>query len=354
MNVLLLSRYSRSGNSSRVRSYQYLPFLRREGIQVTEAPLSEGSFIADLYARRPRDWTSVGRSYIKRLQTLSRLKRFDLLWIERELFPYAPALVEFVLSMAHVPFVVDYDDAIFHNYDQNKNPLVRRLLGRKIEHIMRRARLVIVGNSYLQQYAERARAPWIETLPSVVDSDQLHPLPTGKNENFTIGWIGTPLNARYLYSIQAALAEVCAGGKARVVLVGSGEVTLKGISSTIRPWVEANEASDIGSFDVGIMPLPDAPWERGKCGYKLLQYFACGVPAVASPVGVNRSIVENSIDGFLASSPDEWSRALETLRDDPGKRRAMGNLGREKVEQQYSITVTAPKLADLLRQAAGV
>ena len=354
MNVLLLSRYSRSGNSSRIRSYQYLPYLRQQGIHVTEAPLSGDSFVADLYGGRPRDWTSIGKSYIKRLRTLSRLKRFDLLWIERELFPYVPALVERILSMTSVPYVIDYDDAIFHNYDQDRNPLVRGMLGKKIEQVMRHARLVIVGNSYIHSYAENSQARWIEELPSVVDTDRLQPSSKLAIDTFTIGWVGTPLNAGYLHPIQTALAEVCADGKARVVLIGSGALKLEGVSPMIRPWTDAGEASDIGSFDVGIMPLPDAPWERGKCGYKLLQYFACGIPAVASPVGVNQTIVEHSINGFLASSPGDWSHALETLRDDPDKRRSMGNSGREKVERQYSISVTAPKLAALLRRAGGV
>jgi glycosyltransferase involved in cell wall biosynthesis len=354
MNVLLLSRYSRSGNSSRVRSYQYLPYLRREGIHVTEAPLSGDDFVADLYAGKPRDWASIGKSYIKRLQTLSRLSRFDLLWIERELFPYVPALAELLISMTRVPYVIDFDDAIFHNYDQNRNPFVRGLLGKKIGQIMRHARLVVVGNSYLQQYAEQAGAPWIEQLPSVVDSDRLYASGERELDTFTIGWIGTPLNADYLHPIQTSLAETCADGKARVVLVGSGEISLQGLSPTIRPWTEADEANDIGSFDVGIMPLPDAPWERGKCGYKLLQYFACGLPVVASPVGVNRTIVEDSINGFLASGPDEWSLALQTLLNDPEKRQLMGNSGRKKVEREYSISLTAPKLVALLRRAAGV
>ncbi len=354
MKVLLLSRYKRSGNSSRIRTYQYLPFLERQGIYVTEAPLSGDDFIQDLYAGRRRNVSSIVGSYIERLQALAGLKHFDLLWIERELFPYAPALAEFLLSTTRVPYVVDYDDAIFHNYDQHPNPAVRALLGGKIGQIMRRARLVIVGNPYLYEYAERAGARWIEQLPSAVDSDRLHPSPTRENDTFTIGWIGTPLNARYLYPIQKTLAEICAKDRAKVVLVGSGEFTLEDMPVTLRSWSEANEADDVGNFDVGIMPLPDAPWERGKCGYKLLQYFACGVPAVASPVGMNRTIVETGVNGFLVSGPDEWSRALQILRDDTERRRSMGTAGRERIERQYSLGITAPRLATLLSKAAGV
>ena len=352
MKVLLLSRYSRAGNTSRVRSYQYLPYLDRAGIEVTSAPLSDDDFVADLYAGRRRNWTAIARSYLGRVRTLLGSRSFDLLWIERELFPYAPALAELVVSRVRVPYVVDYDDAIFHNYDQHRSLLLRALLGRKIESVMRHAALVIVGNDYLARYAQHSGARRVEQLPTAVDVDRLFPRVEKENEVFTIGWIGTPLNARYLLPIGAALREVSRGGLARVVLVGSGNLELDDVPVTIRPWIERDEASDISSFDVGIMPLADEPWERGKCGYKLLQYFACAVPGVASPVGVNRDIVESGVNGFTPSDSREWIQALTTLRDDPQLCKSMGIEGRKKVEKYYSIQVTAPQLVALLEQAA--
>ena len=123
--------------------------------------------------------------------------------------------------------------------------------------------------------------------------------------------------------------------------------------ATIRDWDEATETGEIGKFDVGIMPLPDNPWERGKCGFKLIQYMACGKPVVASPVGVNREIVVDGVNGFLASSHDEWVRALERLKSDPELRRTMGANGRRMVEEKYCLQVTAPRLHRLLLEAAG-
>lgn len=117
------------------------------------------------------------------------------------------------------------------------------------------------------------------------------------------------------------------------------------------PWREESEIQNIQRFDVGIMPLLDEPFERGKCGYKLIQYMACGLPVIASPVGVNGQIVEHGVTGFLVKSQDEWLQALAFLRDNPGRRREMGQAGRKKMEAEYSLQATAPKLAALLRSA---
>jgi glycosyltransferase involved in cell wall biosynthesis len=128
-------------------------------------------------------------------------------------------------------------------------------------------------------------------------------------------------------------------------------VGLNKIATDIRPWTEDREVDDILDFDVGIMPLRDGLWELGKCGYKLIQYMACGRPVVASPIGVNRQIVEHGVNGYLAATADEWVIALRTLRDDQGLRDKLGRNGRKKVEGHYCLQVTAPRLAELLRTA---
>jgi glycosyltransferase involved in cell wall biosynthesis len=174
-----------------------------------------------------------------------------------------------------------------------------------------------------------------------------------RNALFTIGWIGTPPNARYLNPIAPALAEVAAQGRARLAAVGARKRDLAGVPSEIRPWSVETEVREIQSFDAGIMPLPDNPFERGKCAFKLLQYFSCGRAAVASPVGVNAKIVEHGVNGFLASSVGEWKTALSALRDDPALRRRLGAAGRATVERDFDAAKIAPRLAALLREAAG-
>jgi len=153
----------------------------------------------------------------------------------------------------------------------------------------------------------------------------------------------------YRDSLQHAFAKVCSDINARLVLVGSGQVQLDGIPTEIRTWSEETEVKNIQDFDVGIMPIPDDPWTRGKCGYKLIQYMACGRPVIASPVGVNQQIVEDGANGFLAVTVSDWVHALKTLGNDYELRDRMGKAARAKVESQYSLQVAAPRLADLMR-----
>ncbi|MBL0225533.1 MAG: glycosyltransferase family 4 protein [Geobacteraceae bacterium] len=351
MNILLLSRYGRLGASSRVRFYQYIPYLEAHGIRITVSPLLDDDYLQRLYAQQGRPAFSVIRSYARRFARLIDTSGYDLLWIEKELFPFLPSWVETLLHARGTPSVVDYDDAIFHGYDQHPRKLVRTLLGGKIGRVMQGAALVIAGNGYLAEYARSAGARRVETLPSVVDIDRYRPEPANINRVFTIGWIGSPSTTGYLKQIGPALADVCRNGRARLVLVGAGDISLPGVPLEIRPWSEETEVSAIQSFDTGIMPLPDTPWERGKCGYKLIQCMACGLPVVAAPIGVNRQIVEHGINGFHAEDLDDWTRALTELRDNPEKRRVMGQAAREKVVAEYSLQANGPRLLGMLQRA---
>jgi len=350
MKVLLLSRYSWRGGS-RIRSLTYVPLLEKEGIQICVAPLMDDQYVDRYYAGLSTDWSHIFALYARRVRDLLTAGQFELVWIERETLPYLPAIPEWCLHRFGIPYVIDYDDAIFHNYDSHRRWIVRATLGRKIDSVMRHAEMVIVGNDYLAERARQAGAKRIEYLPTAVDLRGIDPGVQPKNDIFTIGWIGTPANARYLTHIAPALREVCRNGVGRLVTVGASQWELGEVNGEIRKWSLETESADIQSFDVGIMPLPDTPFERGKCAYKLLQYFACGRPAIASPVGVNSVIVEQGVNGFLASTTNQWIDALTTLREDALLRNRMGALGRQKVEDSYSLQKTAPRLAWLLKEA---
>jgi len=353
MKILLLSRYDRLGSSSRVRSYQYLPYLKTKGIDVTIAPLLSDDYIRDLYAGGRKHLGAIFGAYLSRLCYLLRSRRFDLLWIEYEILPWLPAWAEAILGRLGIDYVVDYDDAVFHHYDMHPNGIVRTLLAEKIDAVMRQAALVIVGNDYLATRAKRSGAKRVEYLPTVIDLEHYTVAPNAENSVFTIGWIGAPITAKYLRIIESALFEVFRSGNARLILVGSGQIELNGVPLEIRTWSEETEVADIQSFDVGIMPMPDEPWTRGKCGYKLIQYMACSRSVVASPVGVNQQIVEQGVNGFLAATSVDWVRALCTLRDNSGLRERMGKAGRLKVEKQYCLQLTAPRLLSLLCGTVG-
>jgi glycosyltransferase involved in cell wall biosynthesis len=248
---------------------------------------------------------------------------------------------------------VDYDDAIFHRYDLSPNPLVRLLLHKKIDKVMRHAKAVVVANQYLKQRALAAGASVIHTVPSVVDLERYTPASGSGDTPAVIGWIGSPISAGSLESVAPVLNQVKTATGARIRIVGAGPRLSEVIDADFQDWSEESEVDEIRSFTVGIMPLVDTPITRGKSGYKLIQYMACGVPVVASPIGENNTIIEHCVDGLLATSDEEWHAALVDLLQRPGLRERLGSAGRAKVERSYSVQATAPLMASILLEAAG-
>lgn len=352
MKILILPRYERLGSSSRVRFYQYIPYLTAHDIEITVAPLLSDDYVRGLYEKKRPNLGLILFAYMQRIRWILKSRSFDLVWLEKELLPWLPAWGEMLLEKTGIPYVVDYDDAVFHRYDLHRNRWIRFLLGKKIERVMNRAALVVVGNDYLKDHAIRSGAKRVATLPSVVDGSRYSSLEKTRDQ-FVIGWIGSPVTAPFLDSIRPSLETLVHRDRAQIVLVGSGGTdSLPQIPKMILPWSEETETSVVGKFDVGIMPLPDGPFEKGKCGYKLIQYMAAGIPVVASPVGINNQIVEHGVNGFLAASENEWTQALEYLRDNPEVRKQMGIAGRKKVEKEYTLEVTAPQLLASLKQVA--
>jgi glycosyltransferase involved in cell wall biosynthesis len=335
-----------------MRFYQYLPFLESQLIHIETAALLDDSYIRNLNSGKSMDWASILGAYLKRVRNLARSRQFDLVWVEAEVFPWLPDWGELWLSWRRIPYVVDYDDAAFHRYDLHSSTAVRWLLGRKIDRVMKHAALVVAGNSYLANRARQAGATHIEILPTVVDLRR-YPLSLAqRGTDFVIGWIGSKSTTRYLLPLVEVWRQALTWGETSLRLVGSGEVGLPGVTAHVLDWSESSEVQAVQSFTVGIMPLQDDPWARGKCAYKLIQYMACGLPVVASPVGVNCEIVEHGLNGYLATSEAEWLGALSQLRSQPQLREEFGRAGRRKVESTYSLEVTGPRLAELLRSAA--
>jgi len=348
LKVLLLSRYGRLGASSRLRSYQYIPFLESKGISVTVHALFDDNLLTAKY-RDENHIKSTIYSYISRLFEIYRANNYDLIWVEYEMLPWIPNWFERVVFQAITPVVVDYDDAIFHRYDCHHSAFVRFMFGKKIDAVMRSSDLVIVGNDYLGDRAKNAKASRIELLPTVVDNTRYSIDNSSSNSPFTIGWIGSPSTGAYLNAIAPALRYMTKKHGARIVVVGASQKQFQDFPVDARSWSEETEVSEIQQFDVGIMPLPDDEWAQGKCGYKLIQYMACGLPVVASPVGVNTKIINHGVNGFLASSEKEWIEAFELLVKDKLLRQSMGKEGRSLVETNYSLQVTAPRLVNIMK-----
>lgn len=350
--IIFFTKYTRSGASSRYRTYQYLDAFRAAGWECVIHPLFNDAYLAHKYQHGKVSWWSAFGALLGRLWAVLTVPARSVVVIEYELLPYFPALLERWLILRRCQILVDYDDALFHQYDRHPNLWVRRFLGGKIATVMRLARTVVAGNEYLADYARRAGARRVEIIPTVIDLARYPPrVADSSNPTFTIGWIGSPSTARYLHDIAPALAAFCARVQASVRLVGSGPITLPGVPVDLVDWRDDTEVAEISQFDVGIMPLPDESWARGKCGFKLIQYMACGLPVVASPVGVNKELVEEGVNGFQATTTEDWLAALYSLYEDAELRQRMGTAGRQRVEQQYCLSVTAPIWLGLLDDA---
>lgn len=353
LKVLVLARYTSLGASSRLRFYQFFDYLEAHDLKVDITPLFDDDYLTNLYAGSEPRWTKVAMAYWERVSALWSSRKYDLIWLEYEALPWLPGWLEMALGLGRMPYVVDYDDAIFHRYDLHRTGLVRFMLGKKIDRIMAGSQMVIAGNQYLAERAVRAGAKGVEIFPTVVDAARYQPKYNSNPDVVTIGWIGSPSTQRYLSITLGAISKLCEMGEPiRLVVVGGNLTGQASLPVENILWSEAGEVGMIQSFDVGIMPLPDSPWERGKCGYKLIQYMACGKPVVASPVGVNQKIVEHGINGFLAGNEEEWVNYLLRLIKDPLLRIEMGKKGRAKVEAEFSLELAAPRLLSFICSAA--
>lgn len=348
-NILMLTRYSRLGGSSRLRFLEYIPYLIDAGFKVTFYPLFDNDYLEALYGNKNR-FFSVLKSYKNRLLNLFEISPFDLVFLEKEALPFIPYQIEsFFLKRANI-LVVDYDDAVFHRYDLHSNFIVRKILGKKIDSIMRLADLVTVGSRYLGERAIKAGCSRVEYIPTVVDLKKYNIQVSHKEKSVvTIGWIGSPSTARYLKLIAKPLQKISEKIPIKCVAIGARQDQLIGTPFQALPWREEKEVEYLSNLDIGIMPLSDEPWEKGKCGFKLIQYMAVGLPVIASPVGINSEIVLPGYNGILADSESEWIDAIERLARDAMLRKRMGEAGRNLVEERYSLQVQVPRMISMFQ-----
>jgi glycosyltransferase involved in cell wall biosynthesis len=249
--------------------------------------------------------------------------------------------------------VYDFDDALYFKATsdgRSKFATLKREAVRTIGY-MRRARLVLAGNSVLAG-AARAYASRVEVIPSCVDPD-LQPLRHhGSGDSVKLGWIGSPTTSSYLLPVLDVIAGLCErGAPLSLIVMGAGELPVRAPWLTEQRWSLDAERSLLTEIDVGLMPLSDDPWTRGKCGYKLLRYYSAGVPAIGSPVGASRELLEAG-GGLAATTMAQWRQAIEELSGEAVARRELGLRGREFVRREYSYQVWAPRLAALLKELA--
>ncbi len=353
VTVTYFSKSSIIGPSSRYRVFQFLPHLDVEGIACTVDPLFGETYfkIVTVQPSALRTWLKIPyvvARFIKRLWTLLFLGDRDLIVIEGQLFPYMPPLAERLLRWGRYRVVIEMDDAIY----------LTRGHGKKMSQLLSMTTGAIVGNKQLASYAQQF-SPRVYVVPTVVDTDRF--IPGGQrsavsadhaSETITIVWMGLAYNLKYLNVLAPALRALQSRFQMTLRVVCSEPPELSGVNIEFRPWDMQREVSDLQDASIGVMPLEDTEWARGKCGLKLLQYMAVGIPAVASPVGVNGEIITNGDNGFLASTEQEWYDSLERLCRLPQLRRQIGQAGRRTVEARYSLFVWGSRLAGVYRALA--
>ena len=260
-----------------------------------------------------------------------------------------------MLFLRNKKYIIDFDDAIFHNYDKNKNKLIRFFLKNKIEILMKNAFYVSVGNKYLEKKALDSGAKNIKIIPSVIDLKRYKnqgnsPVISELSKTLKIVWIGSPSTSHYLHLISKPLQNISSECNFILRIIGEENLKIKGVNIECLKWKEDLEVKYISECDIGVMPLIDEPWEQGKCGYKLIQYMACYLPVVASPIGINKEIVKHKENGFLAKNSNEWEIALKELLNTSCLRKKMGKEGRKLIEKEYSVQLVGPSIIEMFKK----
>jgi glycosyltransferase involved in cell wall biosynthesis len=290
------------------------------------------------------------RGYRKRLAEALRPTSADVIFVYREAALLGPAWIEQLLAIRR-PLVFDFDDAIYLADTSRANAWSRRLKSMtKVETICRVADHVTVGNEFLSRYA-KVRAREVTVIPSTIDTDVYRIKPRARNHVPVIGWTGSVTTVPYLMAIAQALRRLREKQEFELRVIGV-KVNIEGLAVRCVPWRAETEPDDLRALDVGLMPLPDDEWSRGKCGMKALQYMALGIPPVVSPVGVNTAIVRDGVNGFYAHAEEEWIDRVALLLADEPLRHNLGQEARRMVEESYSAETHAPRLARILMEAA--
>ena len=371
MRVLCLTIGPDSEPSSRFRVGQWVAPLAEHGIEVEVRPrasrryLELGYGVRSLPSPARAGWAALQftKATLRRMRDLAAARRFDLLLLQKETFPFG---LERLLPLLGVRTVYDFDDAIYlrtrrvdaadgmgRTIRAAADAVLRR--DRALPALLERCDAVIAGNPNLAAYARR-HCDRVRVIPTVVDTDRYPVRPVRMDGPLVIGWIGAPPNVGHLEPLRPVLADLATRFAFRFTALGPAQLDWPDVPVECVPWRHyesiEDEVDDVQRFDIGIMPLPDDPFAAGKCALKAIQYMAAGIPVVASPVGVNADVVQVGVCGYLARTPQEWGDRLARLLADPGLRARLGEAGRARAEACYSIRSALPALVETLREAA--
>jgi glycosyltransferase involved in cell wall biosynthesis len=353
VRVLVLLPYpTKRVPGQRFRIEQWAPYLQGEGLSLSFSPFLAPKAMDLLYERGRRLSKAVEtmRGYTGRLRMLRDLASYDVAFVYREAAMLGSALLERFLAH-RLPFVLDFDDSIYLPPANTVNPWAGWLRhSGKTGTLCGLARHVTVGNETLAAFA-RSRSRAVTVLPTTIDTEAYVVVTRPDHARPVLGWSGSLTTLPYLSAMRETLLRLRQRMDFELRIIG-GELSMPGLDVRCQPWRPETEVEDLRELDVGIMPLPDDPWTRGKCGLKALQYMALGIPAVVSPVGVNTEIVQHGVNGYHATSPEEWVDGMGRLLGDNALRARLGSEARRTVEERYSARGHAPRLGRILREVA--
>jgi glycosyltransferase involved in cell wall biosynthesis len=335
--------------SQRYRIEQWEPLLRERGVEITYRPFESAELNEVLYqpGQLATKMKHVASALLRRWRDVRDARGFDAVYVLREAALLGPPLFERVLARTGVPFVFDFDDAVFERYVSPANGYLSYLkFPGKTRTVCRLAAHVMAGNEYLADYARRVN-PNVTVVPTTVDTGRYTVAARPPNDVPVIGWTGSYSTLQHLLTLSGALRRLSERVRFRLRVIGApgaaaGASGLEGLDVEWLPWRAETEVEDLRPLDVGVMPLPEDRWSKGKCGMKALQYMGLAIPAVCSPVGVNSEIVRDGENGMLAATEGEWVEKLGRLLGDAGLRERLGRAGRATVEARYSAEVVAP------------
>lgn len=330
--------------SQRFRVELYLPLLEKKNIEYKISPFLDEETYKVLYNQASlwKKLSGVFKGFLRRWRTvIFEVRNYDYVFVHREASPLGPPVFEWMIArLWRKKMIYDFDDAIW--IPDSKNKLLNWFKAYwKTGLICSWAYKVAGGNEYLCEFARKYNNKVVR-LPTCVDTELYHnQLKEQSGVNLVVGWTGSHSTLRFLDPLVPLLQKLVEEYKIEVLVICNKAPSFSFPGLIYQPWKEETEISDLLRINIGIMPLENDAWSEGKCGFKLVQYLALGIPAAASPVGVNRDIIEPGINGFLCSSEEDWRSALELLISNSDLRNKMGKTGREKIVAHYSIQANA-------------
>lgn len=344
--------------SQRFRYEQYVDFLAEHGFRTTFAPVLKADDYGVVYGEGGylRKGLIAGRGLARRLADVRRLPRFDIVFVQREAVQLGTSWFEALAARARPRLVFDFDDAIWlQNVSEANRKLGWLKRPAKTSKLIAMADMVLAGNAYLADYARRINSN-VSIVPTTIDTDYyVRDTTVTRGPGVCIGWTGSLTTIQHFERILPVFRRLKEryGEGVRFKLIGDGSYRDEALGIRGQDWNASTEVRDLSDLDIGVMPLPDDEWARGKCGLKGLQYMALEIPTVMSPVGVNTEIIDDGVNGFLAADQDQWFDTLCRLIESETLRRELGSTSRTTVESRYSVRSQRERYLSLLTGLAG-